>query len=420
MIKIILWCITAFTFLTSCTSVPLDINKLVPDSEISGKLPFPATTMVYVAIPYVEKGSKVVTKYMAMRRILGDKLLQDTNLEIAKKYFTNVSKFSPNKKANYFIFLSGHILADPIQAVATVHGVIYNEKGEPIYDATAQSGEVTGGEFNKASFSNAMIKAQMQFYNDLFKDKLKSFIMASAKNPVLAKEMFSKIAKDKIRDISTASGFIINKNGDTLTNYHAIQNCLDVELHLNKSTTHTMVHYTNEKEDLALLTSDLKLEKHASFTSSEFSPRLGDDIVVIGFPLQGVLSSDPSLTTGNISAMAGIKNDESVFQITAPIQQGNSGGPVLNKSGAVIAMVQSKLNAVRMADYTGDIPQNVNFAIKNKVITNFLKEHHIKYSTMKKAKKLPTPVIADIGSAYTVELTCKGYIDAFNGFPRGY
>ncbi len=53
--------------------------------------------------------------------------------------------------------------------------------------------------------------------------------------------------------------------------------------------------------------------------------RPGDDIVVVGFPLHGLLTSDPSVTTGNVSALAGPGDDRRYLQITAPVQQGNSG-----------------------------------------------------------------------------------------------
>jgi S1-C subfamily serine protease len=402
---------------SSCSSVPINIKELTPESDIATKLPIATSAMVYVSTPYAEKHANAPSdisdssKRTFIRKLISAKLIESTDIKIAKKYFTNASRFYADKKANYFIFFSGYLIADPLQAVATVHGRIYNEKGEKIYDASAQSGEVTGGKYNKASFTNAIIKAQMQFYNDLFSSSAKSLHLASVGKPVLARSIVNKLDKHRLRDIYTATGFVINRDGDTLTNYHAVKNCLDVGVHLNNTNSHANIRYTDTKEDLALLSSNLRLKTYARFAGTGMQPRLGDDIVVLGFPLQGVLSSDPSLSTGNISAMAGIKNNESVYQITAPVQQGNSGGPVLNKSGAVIAIVQSKLNAVRIANYTGDIPQNVNFAIKNKVVKKFLQNHHIKYAMMNKFKKLSTPDIAEIGSAYTVEVTCKGYVD---------
>jgi S1-C subfamily serine protease len=63
------------------------------------------------------------------------------------------------------------------------------------------------------------------------------------------------------------------------------------------------------------------------------------------------------------------------------VQPGNSGGPLLDASGHLIGIVTSKLNAVRMARFTGDIPQNVNFALKADVARTFLDSRGITYQT---------------------------------------
>ncbi len=81
-------------------------------------------------------------------------------------------------------------------------------------------------------------------------------------------------------------------------------------------------------------------------------------MVTYGFPLLGLLSSGPTLTTGTISALSGLRDNQTDFQISAPVQPGNSGGPLLDAQGNVIGIVVAKLNAARIAEITdGDIPQ---------------------------------------------------------------
>ena len=70
------------------------------------------------------------------------------------------------------------------------------------------------------------------------------------------------------------------------------------------------------------------------------------------------------LTDGIISAESGIKDDPRVYQISVPVQAGNSGGPLLNDFGEVVGIVTSKLHAVKMFQWTGDLPENVNYAVK--------------------------------------------------------
>ncbi|WXG52736.1 MAG: hypothetical protein RNU03_18635 [Candidatus Sedimenticola sp. (ex Thyasira tokunagai)] len=94
-----------------------------------------------------------------------------------------------------------------------------------------------------------------------------------------------------------------------------------------------------------------------------------------------MLSSNPSLTAGNISALAGLGGDDAFLQISAPIQPGNSGGPLINKKWLVFGIVQSKLNAIKLAQFTGDLAQNINFAVKNYSVIQVLEDHKIKYHT---------------------------------------
>ena len=83
--------------------------------------------------------------------------------------------------------------------------------------------------------------------------------------------------------------------------------------------------------------------------------RLNADVTVIGFPLHGLLGG-LNVTRGAISSTSGIKGDDDYFQMTAAVQPGNSGGSVVNELGAVIGVVVSKLDAIKVAEVTGDIP----------------------------------------------------------------
>jgi S1-C subfamily serine protease len=88
--------------------------------------------------------------------------------------------------------------------------------------------------------------------------------------------------------------------------------------------------------------------------------------------LHGLLASEANVTAGIVSALAGIGNDARFLQVTVPIQPGSSGGPLLDLQSRVVGVVVGKLDALRVASVTGDIPQNVNFAIKSSVVRSFL------------------------------------------------
>jgi S1-C subfamily serine protease len=95
--------------------------------------------------------------------------------------------------------------------------------------------------------------------------------------------------------------------------------------------------------------------------------------VAYGFPLAGLLSSDPKLTRGEVNGLAGLRDDPTQVQISAEVQPGNSGGPLLDMQGNVVGVVVAKLNAQQVARRTGDIAQNVNFAVKGELASAFLR-----------------------------------------------
>ena len=134
--------------------------------------------------------------------------------------------------------------------------------------------------------------------------------------------------------------------------------------------------------------------------------RTGEDIVVAGFPLHGLLTSDINVTKGIVSALAGPGDDRRFIQITAPIQPGNSGGPVLDASGHVVGVVVARLDALKLARRTGRLPQNVNFAISEGAARAFLDAHDVPYKTARSNRTMPTADIAAKAKGYTVLIEC--------------
>ena len=127
---------------------------------------------------------------------------------------------------------------------------------------------------------------------------------------------------------------------------------------------------------------------------------------MVGFPLHGLLASEANVTTGTISALAGLGNDTRFLQITAPVQPGNSGGPLLDQSGNIVGVVVSKLDTMRIAKATGDIPQNINFAINGTVARAFLDASGVEYETSASSTSMGA---ADIGAAakkFTLIVEC--------------
>ena len=227
---------------------------------------------------------------------------------------------------------------------------------------------------------------------------------------------------------STGSGFFVSTSGHILTNHHVVKGCRTT----HASTAGMVVPAgmtvgpkpaapgklgepggggelrvlgVDAKNDLALLKSAESAPDVALFRSGR-GVRTGDDIVVTGFPLHGLLSSDISVTKGIVSSLAGPGDNRGMITITAPVQPGNSGGPVHDYSGNVVGVVVGKLNARKTRAQVGSFPENVNFAISEGTARAFLDAHDIAYRTTGSKITSHTADIAARAKGYTVLIEC--------------
>jgi S1-C subfamily serine protease len=130
-------------------------------------------------------------------------------------------------------------------------------------------------------------------------------------------------------------------------------------------------------------------------------------VLVFGYPLAEALSSAGNTTVGNVTALAGVRDDSRFMQISAAVQPGNSGGPALDEAGRLIGVVVSKLNALAIAMITGDIPQNVNFAIKVATLASFLEANGIGYTPGDAAaRELPVTQRAERAESSSIQIAC--------------
>ena len=198
---------------------------------------------------------------------------------------------------------------------------------------------------------------------------------------------------------STGSGWAISRT-QLVTNAHVVAGCSRLAA---AGRGAVQVQAVDARSDLALLTV-ANNPAVAALRSTRL--RQGDAVTVVGYPLSGMLASGANVTAGNVSALAGMQNDTRFIQISAPVQPGNSGGPLLDASGNIVGVVVSKLNAVKVAQITGDIPQNVNFAVSLFTLQGFLEANGVDYATAPSTKNLSTADVAEIGKRFTVLLEC--------------
>lgn len=216
-------------------------------------------------------------------------------------------------------------------------------------------------------------------------------------------------ADKKPSETSTGTGFIVSSWGHIVTNNHVVENCGQIEVsRVGERSVSARKIAGDGRNDLALLTAALSSTDIGNTVPAlRPSARLGEEVYVFGFPLAGLLSKSGNFTSGTITALSGVDDDTTRYQISAPVQPGNSGGPLLDKYGNVVGAVVSKLNSANVAKAIGDIPQNVNFAIKSSIVTNFLESNGVKVNSGSTSKPLEAADIAEVATKYAVYIVCK-------------
>ena len=210
----------------------------------------------------------------------------------------------------------------------------------------------------------------------------------------------------------TGSGFFVSRDGYVLTNHHVAGDCGRVTV--GDQQVPAALIGSDSISDLALLRLTEPMSPDQSIaTFRRSNPELGEPVIAAGYPLSGLLASELNITTGNISARHGMNNDTRHIQITAPVQSGNSGGPLLDSNGNVIGVVVGKLNHNAVARNRGVFSENVNFAVEPNRTKAFLREYQVQFveqtgrtQSAGLTPTLSTATISKQAEAFTVPIAC--------------
>ena len=175
---------------------------------------------------------------------------------------------------------------------------------------------------------------------------------------------------EEIREVASGTGFFVSTEGHIITNQHVIEGCTSVKVKGKGNFIPTVILAEDKQNDLALLR--ISESPDFVFALSSLSPYPLQEIIVAGFPFGDRYSSTLKFTKGIISSLAGLGDNYSELQIDAALQQGNSGGPIIDEFGNVVAVAVSKLDAKYMFDNFGVIPENTNFGVKASAVRNLL------------------------------------------------
>jgi S1-C subfamily serine protease/outer membrane protein assembly factor BamD (BamD/ComL family) len=211
----------------------------------------------------------------------------------------------------------------------------------------------------------------------------------------------------------TGSGFFVTDRGHIVTNAHVVG---DYRYLLVKDSASKLfearVVQIDKENDLALLVVD-RLSKGLRISPSTTDLK-GEEVFAIGYPMPGVQGQESKITNGIVSSMSGIKGVETWMQISAAIQGGNSGGPLVTPKGDVVGVVVATVNAKNILERSGSILQNVNYAIKSEYVLEFLRKASIA-NTAKPITGKPLRAVDD--STVMVFARDKPFSDSFVSKP---
>jgi len=193
----------------------------------------------------------------------------------------------------------------------------------------------------------------------------------------------------------SGTGFYINENGYLLTNNHVVDSCSSVWIDDGNSKIQASIIKVNANLDIAVLRINKKTSAYAIFGQV----RTGEDVMTLGFPLGDILGDEIKATKGVVSALVGYQGDKDYLQFTAPIQPGNSGGPLLNEGGFVVGINTSNL--------VGEDLQNINFAIKGTSALNFLGQYGIEFEHKDYVDAISSADIVEQSKEFTVRILCN-------------
>lgn len=205
------------------------------------------------------------------------------------------------------------------------------------------------------------------------------------------------------RRVSSGTGFVVAAEL-VLTNHHVVEGCDRILARTADGRWLAAVPPARVSAplDLALLSIPGNPGPALAFRTAP-TVRRGEGVVAYGFPLAGLLSADPKLTRGEINALAGLRNDANNYQISAEVQPGNSGGPLLDMRGHVVGVVVAKLDSRRVQNV-----DNVNFAVKGEAAQGFLRNAGVEFRTAEsRGADLSAADVGDIAHRATLMLRCE-------------
>lgn len=173
---------------------------------------------------------------------------------------------------------------------------------------------------------------------------------------------FAIVMQGQAADVATGSGCFIGTNL-VLTAYHVIDGYSKICVAVEDGDWMDATYVNGDKGmDWAVL--KVSVGSEAVVSVADTSLDLGGRVYALGFPSASILGWGLKYADGVVSSLSGLAGDANKFQMTIPIQPGNSGGPIFDERHQLVGIVSSTIDPGKFYSITGGaLPQNLNFAV---------------------------------------------------------
>lgn len=397
------WLVGFALSVTACAAFGAADSPLPKGVQLPKGVAVPNDTALAIYLPANELESRFYLSSMGLWAEPG-KALDSARRDVGQRLFSQIVPVGADFSGAYGLLLAIHPQwsAERGNLQLEMRYRVYGADSRQLLDGRLSQSVGINSAGPLGGFPNAAIRATQAVLIEV----LQNLAPSAAKFPAVGQlaSVSHALLVDREAPVSTGTAFHINEAGQLLTAAHVLRNCLVLEAQKDGRTFPVTLQASSDLLDLAVVDSGQRTDKALPLRAGQ-EVVLGEAVTNVGFPLQGLLAASPNLTRGNVSAQGGLKGSLGLFQFSAPIQPGSSGGPVVSDAGELLGVTVGTLNAAALIQ-EGLLPQNVNFALDARYAAMFLRNSGVPFAEVaaRSGGDMRTANAAALGAV--VQLSC--------------
>jgi S1-C subfamily serine protease len=373
------------------------------DTPLPKDIKVPNDTAVAIYLPSAALKYRFYVSALAIWAEPG-RSLDDARRELGARYFTKAvpADFAADPSYGLLIILDPKWSFEKTDLKLEMSYRVLGPDASKLLEGTESQ---TVG-INSSGMLGGFPNAAMRVTQLVLLDVLRNLHPDSAKFPATAhlSAVNRELVVDRSKPVSTGTAFYINQSGQLMTAAHVVRDCLVLEAQRDGKVIPVKPHAASDVLDLAVVDSGQPSDHALALRVGE-EMTLGEPVTNVGYPLQGILAASPNLTRGNVSARGGLKGSQGLFQFSAPVQPGSSGGPVVSDGGELLGITVGTLNAAALIQQ-GLLPQNVNFALDARYAAKFLRRTNVEFNEVTPNAKGDMRTANEAALAVVLQLSC--------------